>query len=107
MKNKLSALTILLILTACASNLSKNFIKEGSHIIKGGFSKNVKWDEKLEFKRYSWFHELTMMFDLMLVDLDENSPFYNWLSDDEKADIAQCNRFQIILLYNLDDKKNL
>ncbi len=105
MKTKITLFTILLLLGSCASNLSKNFIKEGGQTVKGGFSKNVKWDDKLNFKRYSWFHELTMMFDLMIVDLDENSPFYNWLSEDEKADVAQCNRFQVALIYNLDDKR--
>lgn len=105
MKTKLLAIFTLLFLTSCASNLSKNFIKEGSQSIRGGYSKNVKWDTRLEFKRYSWFHELTMMFDLMITDLDENSPFYNWLSEDEKADVAQCNRFQVALIYSLDDRR--
>jgi hypothetical protein len=105
MKNKLTLITILFLLGSCATNLSKNFIKEGNQVIKGGYSKNVKWDQRLEFKRYSWFHELTMMFDLMVVDLDENSPFYNWLSDDEKEDVKTCNRFQVALLYSLDDKR--
>lgn len=101
---KILLLILVTSLSSCSS-LSKNFIKEGSRNIRGGYSKNVKWDEALEFKRYSWFHELSMMFDLMITDLDESSPFYNWLSEDEKNDIAGCNRFQIALIYNLDDKR--
>ncbi|MCO4792138.1 MAG: hypothetical protein KC493_00395 [Bacteriovoracaceae bacterium] len=104
MKNKLIFITLFMLLASC-SNLSKNFIKQGKQNVRGGYSKNVKWDSTLSFNRYSWFHELTMMFDLMIVDLDENSPFYNWLSDDEKADVANCNRFQVALLYSLDDRR--
>ncbi len=101
---KTFSLLILLLLYSC-SNLSKNLVKEGEFSIKSGVHHNLKWDENLEFSRYSWYHELTLLFDVMVTSVDEKSPFFNWFSTSEKVQMEQCDDVMIVVSYALDSKK--
>jgi len=103
MKKYISLIT-LLALCSC-SNLSKNLVKEGEFSVKSGVHHNLKWNENLEFNRYSWYHELTLLFDVMVTSLDEQSPFFNWFSTEEKIMMEKCDDVMIVMTYALDSKK--
>lgn len=94
-------LLLALTLTSC-SNLTKNYVKEGAFYVKSGKAFDQTWSDKLKFSRTSWYHELTMQFDLLVADLTPESPFYNWLSPNEKEQASKCRDFKIGLAYSLD-----
>jgi len=77
-------------------------IKEGSYTIGGGVFQNQKWDQDLDFKRISWFKELTLTFDLFLTEVDKGSPFYQWFSEDEKKMVQSCVDSKVVLTYAWD-----
>ncbi|MDD0853924.1 hypothetical protein HBN50_12500 [Halobacteriovorax sp. GB3] len=101
---RLGLLFSLLFLISC-TNLSKNIIKEGEFTLKRGVYKTSQWDESLEFKRISWFHELTLQFDLLITKLDDDTRFRKWLSPSEKALLADCRDHYLVLSYHLDSDK--
>jgi hypothetical protein len=80
-------------------------VKEGSFSIKSGVHHNQKWGEDLEFSRYSWYHELTLLFDVMVTTVDEKSPFFNWFSSDEKAVLGKCDDVLVVMSYALDSAR--
>ena len=96
-----------LLLGACSnySNLSKNLIKNGTFILKGGVKNKKVWKTDLHFNRVSWYHELTLFFDLLHTKLESNSPFNSWLSSSEKEIIEDCTDHLITLSYALDSQK--
>lgn len=101
---KYALLTFSLLFIACA-NLSKNSIKEGDFSIKRGVYKNQSWDESLNFDRVSWYHELSLNFDLLITKVDSTSPFLNWLSPSEKALFNECKDHFLALTYHLDSDR--
>ncbi|MBY0414387.1 MAG: hypothetical protein K2Q18_09485 [Bdellovibrionales bacterium] len=107
MKNRslliISIFTLLLFVTSCA-NLSKNSVKEGEFIVRNGTSGKNTWIENLVFKRVSWYHELTLEFDLMMANVPPQSGFNFWFSPDELAAAGKCGDFRIILAYSSDTK---
>jgi len=97
-------LFIILLLQSC-SNLSNNIVKEGDFSLTGGFHGEKKWNSTLVFNRYSWFHELTLYYDVMIADIDNSSPFYNWFSASEKRIISACKKKKIVMAYELDSRR--
>ncbi len=87
------------------SSMSKNFIKKGSFVIEEGRYKDILWKDQLKFAHISWYQELTLLFDLKLVKIDNKGPFYNWFSKVERAQVDQCSAFYIVLVYELDSKR--
>ena len=104
-KKYISILTFLSLLTfvSCA-NLSKNTVKEGPFIVKNGTAGDKVWKENLNFKRISWYHELTLEFDLMLGTIVPQSSFNFWFSKDELELISKCGDFKIVAAYSQDTK---
>jgi hypothetical protein len=107
MKKYQIILFLIIFISSCAqySNLSKNIIKEGDFVLKGGVFGNRTWKESLTFTRYSWFHELTLYFDLMYVRMSADSSFNNWFSKDEYKSVEICDDFILALLYSFDSNK--
>ena len=103
--NRIVGLVLMFMLLGGCSNLSKNFSKKGEFNLRGGKFQNSEWKEILSFKRYSWYHEVTMLYDMMLSRLDSKSPFYDWLSNGEKKTINSCDDFYVMLDYSLDSKR--
>lgn len=87
------------------SNLSKNMVKKGDFSIKNGVYKNHSWRSSLEFKRVSWYHELTMLYDFMYAEIDEKNDFYHWFSEDEKRRVEHCEDLIVSLNYSLDSER--
>ena len=86
------------------SNLSKNLVKEGPFVVKNGTAGDKVWNENLNFKRVSWYHELTLQFDLMLGAITPQSSFNFWFSKDELDYIGKCGEFKIVVAYSQDTK---
>lgn len=106
MKNRHSwPLVIMAILLISCSNLSKNNVQEGRLILKNGVFANKMWNEDLVFQRNSWFHELSMSFDLMLAPFSALSSFNFWFSKDELDRVLKCADSRIVLAYSLDTKE--
>jgi hypothetical protein len=105
MKNKFLAIFVFIIfgLFGC-SNLSKNQIQDGEILVKNGTYSDKIWKEKLKFDRYSWYHELTLQFDVMVARFNQDSPFNYWLSKDELEWLTKCSDARIVLTYSLDPK---
>lgn len=102
MKKNLSLL-VMLMLFGC-SNLSKNIVDEGTFYLSNGTLADKTWNEDLSFQRYSWYHELTMQFDLMVTKVSAQSGFNFWFSKDELASMNNCKDARLVLAYSLDTK---
>ncbi len=95
---------LLVTITSCAS-FSENFVKQGELSLYGGRYENQRWSDNLKFERVSWFQELTLLFDFLYYPLTEDSPFYVWLGESERASLSGCHSSYIILTYALDSRK--
>lgn len=100
-----SALLVLVFLISSCANLSKNLILKEDFSIRGGKFANQTWDETLKFDRTSWYAELTLIYDLLLTRIDEQSPFWRWLSVAEKQSLGACRKQYIAMAYAQDSKK--
>ena len=90
---------LLCLLLGCSS-LNRNKVAEGSVNFRGGISHSREWSESLNFKRYSWFKGLTLVFDLLVAPLPPDSPFYHWASPGERGALQSCHKVLIVLNYN-------
>ena len=97
-KSILVLLTVLL-LSDC-SHLSKNQVKRSSLGLKGGRSATASWSDSLSFKRISWYREWSLVFDLFYTRLRPDSPFYAWVSQEERALLNQCTEHYIVMTYH-------
>jgi hypothetical protein len=103
MKNTFIFLFTLLAFASCA-NLTKNTVKEGPFLVKNGTAGDKTWYETLTLNRLSWYHELTLEFDLMMTSVAPQSSFNFWFSKDELEAIGKCGEFKIVLSYSRDTK---
>ena len=96
--------SILVLLTVSllwgCSHLSKNQVKRSSLGLKGGRSGVTSWSDSLRFKRISWYREWSLVFDLFYTRLTPDSPFYGWMSPEEKDLLAQCTEHYIVMTYH-------
>jgi hypothetical protein len=99
-----SLILITQLATSCGS-LSQNFIKTGKLKLNGGMQEKAKWNDSIIFDRYSWFHELTLIYEVMIADYKLKSPFSNWFSRSQKISISECNSFKILMIYTLNSAK--
>lgn len=94
-------LILLYFMTSC-SNLSKNTIKEGSFYLRNGVVADKKWIEELKLARLSWYHEMTLQFDLMMGNILPQSGFNFWFSKSELDQMSKCIDFRIVVSYTQD-----
>lgn len=87
------------------SNMSKNLTKEGTLVMADGRYENESWGDDLEFKRFSWYQELSLIFELMLVEITDDSKFFQWFSISEKRVLESCRKQFLVLSYSLDSKR--
>lgn len=97
-------LTIFLSLFSCSTQ-TKNMISTGEQTVKGGVYRNEKWQESLIFKRYSWYKEMTLLFDALIVPVPTDNSFSKWLSDTEKSYSQSCQSALVVVTYFLDSKR--
>lgn len=97
-------LLISALIVSCG-HMSKNTVKSGDVIIQGGRFEKDEWSDPLNFKRYSWFQELTLVYDLLIVPDSKLGPFKKWISKDMATEVAKCSHFALALTYHLEDEK--
>lgn len=96
-------LLMVLLLNSCATtSLSRNLVKSGTFELRGGVADKTRWETPLMFKRTSWYQELTLVYDLMITEIDNRSPFYKWFTPREIDSIKSCKRFYTLLVYSQD-----
>ena len=65
----------LILLSSCASQQGRRPIYDSEVSLKGGRFGEKEWDDKLKFKRVSWYQDATLSYDVLIADLKEPSPF--------------------------------
>lgn len=103
--NQIWILVLVGMLIASCSNLSKNTVDEGRLLLQNGTFADKVWKEDLVFQRNSWYHELTLSFDLLLAQVSPQSSFNFWFSKDELDTISKCADSRIVLAYSMDSKE--
>jgi len=96
---------LIFLLNGCANNMSQNSINETHRQINGGTYRNVTWSDSMEFKRVSWFQELTMVYDAWFYRLPAESPFRQWFSKEELKEVDACRDLIIVVHYQYDSKR--
>ncbi len=84
--------------------LSKNEVLKSNFKLVGGVGARRVWDDSLNFKRISWYKETSLVFDILLAPISEQSPFYSWFSTTEQEQLRECKQAYIYLDYTLDSK---
>ncbi len=87
------------------SNLTQNLIRKGEFTIYRGVFEDKFWNTKLRFYRLSWYRELSLFFELLIVNIPKGSPFNNWFSESEKDTVKNCTTFFVTIAYSMDHKK--
>ncbi len=96
---KLLPLWLAFIIIGCAGvNKTRRNLVKSKITINGGLFHEKEWKEKLVFKRYSWFAETIMHYDILVAKLDEKSPFRVWLEKDVYK-TEDCSEFEVGLFY--------
>ena len=95
---------ILCFLISCSS-LSQNMIKEGELRLKGSYINNQSTSDHLVFKRFSWYQELTLNFDLLISYVSKESSFYQKFAASEQGILKSCKAVYIAFTYELDSKR--
>lgn len=101
-KKVVLSLIFLTLFASCANQLTQNIVKEGESLIAGGVSADKEWDDKMIFKRVSWYKDFTLLFDSNMWKVSAQSPFLNWFSTREKSYLNSCEEFYVVLTYSMD-----
>lgn len=102
---KLFMLGIFLILAGCAAHKNYNQTTRGLVVYRGGVFHKKTWNENLVMKRMSWYHGMTLYYDVIIWNADLDSPFSNWFSPAEKEYFAKCENFIVAVGYSADPTK--
>tara|TARA_Y100001970_G_C14210947_1_gene846875 strand:+ start:1600 stop:2055 length:456 start_codon:yes stop_codon:yes gene_type:complete len=73
--------------------------KEGEFTLKEGRLLEKKWQDKIIFKRYSWYKDLSLNFEILLGEIKRDSNFYSWVLPETKEIIKKCNKLFVSLFY--------
>lgn len=93
-------LLILALLSSSCSLTGRNLVQENNFELAGGSIGSVSWDDELELKRFSWYQEMTMVFDVLIGEITPDSKFYNWFSTSEKVSLKRCSKSYLALYYS-------
>lgn len=96
---------LLLALIGCASYKSYNQTTTGKVVLRGGVHHKEHWDDSLVFKRMSWYHGMTLYFDVLVYQADPASPFTKWFSASEKEFFTKCENLLVTVAYSADPSK--
>lgn len=94
-----------LILSSCAVYKTYNQTTSDKVVLRGGVYQKESWDDKLVFKRMSWYHGMTLYYDALLYKADPESPFYKWFSATEKEYFTKCESVIVTVGYSGDPSK--
>lgn len=102
---KFFLLIVLLAVSSCAAYKTHNQTKKGSVILRGGVYEDESWDKALKLKRVSWYHGVSLYYDLLLWRANLDSPFAKWFSPQEKEFFTKCEDFIVTAAYSADPAK--
>lgn len=100
----IKSLILIFILAIGCGSLTTNLVNEQEVsaydvIVNGNLIK-----AELKFKRFSWFKEANMTYDLLFARLEKDSAFYHWYSTDEKETLEECAMVFVGIHYSMDAK---
>ena len=84
---------------ASCGNLSTNQISRGSFALNNGHFNGQIVETELIFDRFAWFKEASLMYEVRVAPVSEQSPYFQWLSSHSQQNARECSRFYIALLY--------
>jgi hypothetical protein len=102
---KIAVFLLMALLVGCASHDSYNQRTSGKVVFRGGVYKKKGWNDPLEFKRMSWYHGMTLYYDVILWKADPESPFAVWFSPAEKEFFTRCESLIVTAGYSADPTK--
>ncbi|ATH08834.1 hypothetical protein BIY24_13020 [Halobacteriovorax marinus] len=92
-------LLLAFLITSC-SLTGRNLVQENEFELAGGSKGEKVWKDELKMKRISWYQEMTMVFDVLMGEVTESSPFYNWFSTSEKVSLKRCEKSYLAIYYS-------
>ena len=98
-------LFVLLFVVGCASYKSHNQTTTGKVVLRGGIYQKESWEDKLIFKRMSWYYGMTLFFDTLIWKAEASSPFSKWFSESEKEFFTKCEKLLVTVSYSADPTK--
>jgi hypothetical protein len=102
---KIVSLGILALLFGCATYKNYNQSTTGKVIYKGGFFQKDSWEDNMPMKRMSWYHGMTLYYDVIMWNADIKSNFSKWFSPTEKEYLEKCEKFIVTVGYSADPTK--
>lgn len=96
----INSIILAILFTACSSVKTENRVGVTDVSFYGGTYENLTWNDRLDFKRASFYRGMNITFDIYLHKFNMSSPFSNWLSMDEKKNVSSCSTFVLALDYN-------
>lgn len=92
-------LILTMIIISCSSYNARRSVSESETVIRNGVYQDREWTDELIFKRFSWYSDATMKYDILLSKLDSKSGFSNWLETDANL-LGTCSDLYIGLFYS-------
>jgi hypothetical protein len=89
---------VLLIIVSCSST-PVNRTRTTEVIFKDGVLAANNWKGELKFKRLSWMQGIKLHYDMLYWQVDQNSPFIQWFSADEKEYLLKCFPLVVGVIY--------
>lgn len=96
---------LLLLIASCASYKTHNQTTTGKVVMRGGIHGKESWEDKLVFKRMSWYYGMTLFYDVLIYKVDPASPFTKWFSESEKEYFNKCENLLVSVAYSADPSK--
>lgn len=92
-----------IITLGCATNSHNQIVKNNASFSSGKY-KNKEWNDKLKFKRLSWYHGAALYYDTLVTRMDKKSGFKNWLTSGEDVYFNRCADFLVAVSYSKNPK---
>jgi len=87
------------------SPLQTNQVRRSELSIKGGRSAEGSWSDNLMFKRVSWYHQATLLYEINVANIDLNSAFMRWFDVGELSSVKDCKQILWIVDYAYDGRR--
>jgi hypothetical protein len=102
---KFFILIIVALLFGCAAHKNYNQTTTGRVVFTGGLYKDEIWNDHMIMKRMSWYHGMTLYYDVVLWKTSPESPFSKWFSPTEREYFSKCEHLIVTAGYSADPTK--
>jgi hypothetical protein len=92
-------------LASCAAYKTHNQTTTGKVRLRGGVHEKDAWNDVLLLRRMSWYHGMTLYFDVLIWDANIDSPFAKWFSPTEREFFTKCEKLLVTAGYSADPTK--